>query len=117
MAVIYKTYEFKAATIERDLPESDVPCQTINCTLCCELLSPYLTESEFKSGKYVYTFLNSDDPTKPVIAVPKSKNGCFYLGEDKRCTIYNDRPLACRQFDCRQGHHPKINDMFGEVKS
>lgn len=112
MEVILKTHTFKATTIERELPESDVPCQTISCTKCCEKLSPYLTETEFKSGKYVYTFLTSGDPEKPVIAVPKTSRGCFYLSEDKLCTIYEDRPLACRQFDCRLGHHPKIPNMF-----
>lgn len=112
MAVVYKTHRFAAATIERALPEADVPCSTINCTLCCELLSPYLTEQEFKSGKYIYTFLDGGDPNKPVIAVPKTERGCIYLSPEKKCTIYNDRPLACRQFDCREGHHPKIMNQF-----
>jgi Fe-S-cluster containining protein len=25
---------------------------------------------------------------------------CPFLGEDHRCTIYEDRPLGCREFDC-----------------
>jgi Fe-S-cluster containining protein len=25
---------------------------------------------------------------------------CPFLGDDDRCTIYQDRPLSCRQFEC-----------------
>lgn len=25
---------------------------------------------------------------------------CPFLGDDDRCTIYEDRPLACRRFEC-----------------
>ena len=25
---------------------------------------------------------------------------CAFLGDDNRCTVYDDRPLACRQFEC-----------------
>lgn len=108
-----KTHNIKAITIERDIEVSDVPCTQINCTLCCELLSPYLTESEMKSGKYIFTFIeNPVDPMTPIIAVPKMNGGCVYFGSDRKCKIYEDRPLACRQFDCRKGHHPKIPNQF-----
>ena len=40
----YKTFYLKAVTIERDIPESDVPCHEKSCTECCERLSPYLTD-------------------------------------------------------------------------
>lgn len=108
-----KTHHVKAITIERDIEVSDVPCQKIDCTLCCEMLSPYLTEAEMKSGKYIFTFMNNDaDPFTPVIAVPRVETGCIYFGADRKCKIYEDRPLACRQFDCRKGHHPKIPNQF-----
>jgi len=110
----YKTYTIKAITIERDLPDSDVPCHSVKCTECCERLSPYLTEEEFKSGQYIYTFLNSGDPEKPVIAVPRTERGCVYLNAYKQCTIYDIRPKACRQFDCRQAHSPIIENKFSE---
>jgi Fe-S-cluster containining protein len=110
----YKTIYLKAVLIEHDHPIANVPCQTINCTECCEKLSPYLTEQEFASGKYVYTFLNGGDPDKPVIAVPKTERGCFYLSEDKKCSIYSIRPMSCRQFDCRENHHHLISNKFEE---
>lgn len=108
----YKTIQIRALLIERDLAESDVPCTSIECTECCEKLSPYLTEEEFGSGKYIYTLLNSGDPEKPAIAIPRTEHGCIYLSQEKTCTIYHYRPLACRQFDCRQNHSPKISNKF-----
>ena len=108
----YKTFYLKAATLERDLPDSDVPCTTVSCTECCEKLSPFLTEEEFKSGKYIYTFVDVGDPEKPSIAIPRTDRGCVYLEHNKKCTIYEIRPRACRQFDCRQNHHPKISNKF-----
>jgi Fe-S-cluster containining protein len=110
--MIYKTYEIKVATLERDLPESDVPCQSINCTQCCEKLSPFLTETEFKSGKYIYTLINGGDADKPFICIPRTEFGCIYLDQNKQCTIYEIRPLACRQFDCRLNHSPIIKNQF-----
>jgi len=111
----FKTFEFKGVIVSTDLQESDVPCGS--CFDCCSKLSPYLTEEEFLSGKYNYTFLRVDGFDKPVIAVPKAEHGgCMYLVNNK-CTIYERRPKSCRQFDCRtpeSGHH-KITNKF-EVK-
>ena len=30
---------------------------------------------------------------------------CPFLGDDDRCTIYNDRPAACRAFECTRHYH------------
>ena len=111
----YKTFTLKAVAIDRDLPDSDVPCQTVNCTECCERLSPFLTPEEFASGKYLYTFINAGDTEKPAIAIPRTAQGCVYLSHEKKCTIYEIRPRACRQFDCRLGHHPNITDKFNTL--
>ncbi|CAB4124380.1 Putative zinc- or iron-chelating domain containing protein [uncultured Caudovirales phage] len=108
----YKTVSFKGIIIENDQPISDVPCG--DCVKCCSGLSPYLTEAEFASGKYMYTFYRVGDADKPVIAIPRAKDGaCMYL-VNSRCSIYEDRPYACRQFDCRnpESGHPKIPNQF-----
>jgi Fe-S-cluster containining protein len=110
----YKTFVINAIIIEHEQPESNVPCTTIKCTECCEKLSPYLTEEELRSGKYLYTLLNSGDPNRPVIAIPKTDRGCFYFTKEKTCSIYENRPQACRQFDCRKSHHPNIKNKFTE---
>lgn len=109
--MIYKTFEIKAIAIERDIPYSDVPCHSVNCTECCERLSPYLTPEEFASGKYIYSFIDSGGD-KPTIAIPRTEQGCVYLDHNKRCTIYDIRPKACRQFDCRLNHSPVITNKF-----
>lgn len=53
--MIYKHYKISPVAIERDLPDSDVPCG--DCVQCCTHLTPYLTPEEFESGQYIYTFL------------------------------------------------------------
>ena len=108
----FKTIPIKVIIMEHDLPESNVPCESVKCTECCEKLSPFLTEEEFKSGRYIYTLLQSGDPEKPVIAIPRTDHGCIYLDRNKKCTIYDIRPKACRQFDCRSNHHYTIDNKF-----
>jgi len=110
----FKTFEFKGIVVETDFPASDVPCGT--CVDCCSKLAPYLTEEEFLSGQYVYTFTKADGANKPVITVPKAEHGgCMYF-VNERCSIYEKRPFACKQFDCRtpETSHPKITNKFVE---
>lgn len=111
----YKTFEIKAVAIDRDIPYSDVPCHTIKCTECCEKLSPFLTPEEFASGKYIYTLIDAGDTQKPAIAIPRTEHGCVYLDHNKQCAIYDIRPKACRQFDCRLNHSPVIENKFKEI--
>jgi Fe-S-cluster containining protein len=67
-------------------------------------LSPHLTPEEISSGKYPISL--GESPEGPVVLMFKKPgtNGCSMF-IDGRCSIYNDRPLACRQYDCRKGHH------------
>ena len=106
-----------AITVD-DLPQSDVPCN--GCSFCCQQLSPYLTPEEITSGKYPISLVQPSEQeiqevnAGPTVVLFMNKNrGCSML-LDNQCLIYNDRPLACRQFDCRKGHHPKIPDMTKE---
>lgn len=42
---------------------------------------------------------------------------CPFLGEDNRCTIYEDRPQSCRDFECTRHfnqHGPGRHGMFLE---
>lgn len=109
--MIYKKFQIEAVAIKNDEPESDVPCGS--CTECCRKLSPILTPDEFINGKYVYTLLSSPDPNTPLIGIPRTELGCFYFNGNF-CTIYDNRPLACRQFDCRQNHYPPFKDLVKE---
>jgi Fe-S-cluster containining protein len=39
--------------------------------------------------------------------LPYRRGRCTFLGDDDRCTIYEDRPLNCRRFHCISGYrHP-----------
>lgn len=112
----FKTYHIQAVSIFRDyIKDSNVPCG--DCVRCCKELSPNLTPEEFESGKYIYTLITSPINNLPTIAIPRNEDGCIYL-KDNKCVIYNDRPKACRQFDCRSGHYSKFKDLalekFGE---
>ena len=113
-----KQYDITCITNElRDVPESIVECG--ECIQCCIGLSPHLTPAEFESGEYIYTLYTASGSNSniPVIAIPRTERGCIYLHENK-CTIYDRRPLSCRQFDCRKGHYPPFKDIaldkFGE---
>ena len=69
-----------------------------------------LSSEEFESGKYIYTLLKTEFSDQPVIAIPRTEDGCIYLKNNK-CSIYETRPHACRQFDCRKGHYPAFKDI------
>jgi len=107
-------------SIISDEPEADVPCGS--CTLCCTLLSPLLTPEEISSGKYPISLtiptpeqFAIDDEIGPIVTMFKNKTGGCAMLIDNRCSIYEDRPIACRQFDCRKGHHPKTNGVLSKI--
>ena len=37
--------------------------------------------------------------------LPYVDGRCQFLGDDDRCTIYDDRPANCRRFECAPGYH------------
>jgi Fe-S-cluster containining protein len=36
--------------------------------------------------------------------LPYRNGRCAFLGEDDRCSIYEDRPMNCRRFQCISGY-------------
>jgi Fe-S-cluster containining protein len=102
------TLQVNLTAIESTEPISDVPCGT--CTFCCQILAPYLTREEISSGIYPLSIgkLKNGDP---VITLFKNSHGGCGMFINGKCSIYEKRPLACRQFDCRKGHHEKTNDI------
>jgi Fe-S-cluster containining protein len=40
------------------------------------------------------------DQLIPERVLPYRNNRCQFLGDDDRCTIYEDRPQSCRAFQC-----------------
>jgi Fe-S-cluster containining protein len=115
-----KTYfdikNINITSVRTDEIVSEVPCGT--CTLCCQKLSPYLTPDEIASGKYPISLvnptqeqLNLNPNVGPLVVLYRKKEGGCGMFVDGKCSIYEDRPIACRQFDCRKGHHPSIPNM------
>jgi Fe-S-cluster containining protein len=43
---------------------------------------------------------DSDNRVTYERVLPYIHGRCQFLGDDDRCTIYDDRPRACRQFQC-----------------
>ena len=84
-----------------------------------------LTPDEISSGIYPLSFAQPTvdqklaNPESGVVITlfRRADGGCAML-VDGECSIYETRPQACRQFDCRKGHHPKLvalaNEKFGK---
>ena len=75
----------------------------LQCANCCKTTGPLFTDKDIqriarhlsmKPGDFVSEFLRVDDEGDYVLkTVP-----CAFLGEDNRCSIYDVRPRACREF-------------------
>jgi Fe-S-cluster containining protein len=113
MNIFRRVKNVNLITITSDEPVEDVPCG--DCTACCQLLAPHLTPEEISSGRFPLSLTNT--PEGPVVTLYRKPEGGCSMFIDGKCSIYEERPLACRQFDCRKGHHPKTNqvsiDKFG----
>jgi len=110
MNIFRRVKSVKLITITSDEPIEDVPCG--ECTACCQLLAPHLTPEEISSGKYPLSMVNT--PEGPLITLYRKPEGGCGMFVNGKCSIYEDRPLACRQFDCRKGHHPKTDEIAME---
>ena len=109
----YHTINIALVAVTTDEPEVDVPCGS--CSFCCEKLSPFLSPEEISSGIYPVSFVNPPENSgfygPAVVLFRNHETGGCGMFKDGKCTIYDKRPKACRQFDCRKQHHPKIPDM------
>lgn len=75
----------------------------LQCANCCKTTGPLFTDKDIqriarhlsmKPGDFVAEFLRVDVEGDYVLkTVP-----CAFLGEDYRCSIYDVRPRACREF-------------------
>ena len=80
-------------------PEVDIDCASHYSTCeaaCCTSFHVFLTMEEAQSGKYLW------DLTVPYKLLSDADECCVYFDRHARtCTIWQDRPLACRAYDCR----------------
>jgi Fe-S-cluster containining protein len=49
--------------------------------------------------------INNGQRTVIERVLPYRNGRCVFLGEDDRCTIYDDRPMNCRRFQCIRYFH------------
>jgi len=120
MNVKYETININLTSVISDEPIEDVPCGS--CSLCCKTLSPFLTPAEIGSGLYPLMLIQPhpdaliDNPNiGPTVVLHRKPSGGCSMHINDKCSIYDNRPLACRQFDCRKGHHPKISNMTNQI--
>jgi hypothetical protein len=75
----------------------------LNCANCCKTTGPLFTDADIariarhlrmKPGVFIETFLRLDEENDYVLqGLP-----CSFLDQDNRCSIYEHRPKACREF-------------------
>jgi Fe-S-cluster containining protein len=76
-----------------------------------------LTGEEVMSGRYQMDVEGTMHVYANAFKLKKKKvtgelyHVCIYLGDDNRCTIYDERPRACRIFECQ--NRPLIGKRFG----
>jgi Fe-S-cluster containining protein len=75
----------------------------LKCANCCKTTGPLFTDKDIeriakvfkiKPVKFIEMYLRLDEDNDYVLqSVP-----CVFLGADNYCSIYKDRPKACREF-------------------
>jgi Fe-S-cluster containining protein len=75
----------------------------LECANCCKTTSPIFRDIDIKriskklrmsEKQFVSSFLRMDEDKDYVL----QSSPCYFLGSDNKCEIYDDRPLACREF-------------------
>lgn len=75
----------------------------LQCANCCKTTSPIFRDVDILRlsrrlkmdvSEFVQTYLHLDDERDYVL----NFSPCPFLGEDNYCSVYNDRPQACREF-------------------
>lgn len=75
----------------------------LTCANCCKTTSPIFREVDIKriskrlrmaEHKFIEQFLRIDEDNDYVL----QQSPCHFLQQDNTCSIYEDRPLACREY-------------------
>ena len=73
------------------------------CANCCKTTSPIFTDRDIdriasslslKPSLFIEKFLYLDEDDHYVL----QSSPCHFLGEDNKCSIYDVRPIACREY-------------------
>lgn len=75
----------------------------LDCANCCKTISPIITQKDIdriskytgvKAGDFIQTWLEMDEDGDFVFR----NTPCPFLGKDNRCSVYEERPKACREY-------------------
>lgn len=73
------------------------------CANCCKTTSPIFRDVDIKRiskrlripiSQFIERYLRIDEDQDFVL----KSSPCTFLGDDNKCSIYDDRPLACREY-------------------
>jgi Fe-S-cluster containining protein len=95
---------------EHDKVFKKIDC--LACANCCKTTSPVFRDIDIKRiasklrmpiGKFIDSYLKIDEDEDYVL----KQSPCAFLSNDNTCDIYEDRPLACREYP-----HTNRKNMF-----
>ena len=84
----------------------------LSCANCCKTTSPIFRDADIrriskhlriKEGKFISDYLRMDEEQDYVL----KSSPCSFLDNDNTCSIYDVRPLACREYP-----HTDRKNMF-----
>lgn len=108
------------ATLDKDVP-AGVPCGS--CNACCRTFHQiHLRPGENRARKRLpKEYLSAARGLPPgYLLLGYTEVGACPVLIDGRCTIYEDRPLVCRTYDCRMyaatGVEPDRADIVAQVR-
>ena len=89
----------------------DSPCDLCTAACCKQNGHEYavLLEGEVERRRFgpfaVSLWVEREGRVALERVLPYRDGRCTFLGDDDRCTIYDDRPTNCRRFQCVTGYH------------
>ena len=99
---------------EDDVPEAKVHCDQCipDCQArCCSLIFA-LTKDEVKAGMVQY------NKTRPYFIAHEDDGYCaHHIRHSYHCSIWENRPLRCRRYDCRDDKNIWPNGVPDEFRS
>jgi Fe-S-cluster containining protein len=75
----------------------------LDCANCCSTTSPIFRDVDIKrlskhlkmkESQFVSAYLKMDEESDYVLR----QSPCAFLGNDNKCSVYEHRPLACREY-------------------
>ena len=93
----------------------DSPCMECTANCCRQNGHDFAVLLEGDERRKLTAFSEPhqfDDGSGPTVerVLPYRDGRCVFLDVDHRCTIYDDRPVNCRRFECVVGFHHRGSD-------